>query len=345
MGSEPIERNAQAPPPSDWDRLDRILDEALAGTFPASDPIAICTDTVVGPAARQSNRTASGAAAKRALRPAYHYRRHSLLVRLTHSINAVAAALLLMSGLQIFNAHPNLYWGDSSYSKHAAIFVVTAGEKASGAEIGVTRIFGRNFNTSGILGLSREDGSLTERAFPPWITIPSNQWLAMGRRWHLFFAWVLVINGIVYVVHSVLSRHFSNDLAPPRHDWRSIGRSVLDHLRLRHPLGEAARHYNILQKLTYLMVIFVLLPFMVLTGCAMSPRLDSFAGGWVDFLGGRQTARTLHFIVAWTLVLFVLIHVFEVIVTGLWNNIRSMITGRYKVPPQPVELEANHGRS
>jgi thiosulfate reductase cytochrome b subunit len=257
VGSEPIERNAQAPPPSDWDRLDRILDEALAGTFPASDPVAICTDTVVGPAARQTNRTEGGAAAKRALRPAYHYQRHSLLVRLTHWINAVAAALLLMSGLQIFNAHPNLYWGDSSYSKHAAIFVVTAGEKASGAEIGVTRIFGRNFNTSGILGLSREDGNLTERAFPPWITIPSNQWLAMGRRWHLLFAWVLVINGIVYVVHSVLSRHFSNDLAPTRRDWRSIGRSVLDHLRLRHPLGEAARHYNILQKLTYLMVIFV----------------------------------------------------------------------------------------
>jgi thiosulfate reductase cytochrome b subunit len=250
-----------------------------------------------------------------------------------------------MSGLQIFNAHPNLYWGDSSYSKHPAILTVTTGEKETGGEIGLTRVFGHNFNTSGILGLSREDGDLIERAFPAWITIPSNQWLAMGRRWHLFFAWVLVINGIVYVVHSVLSRHFSSDLAPTRGDWRSIGRSVLDHLRLRHPLGEAARHYNILQKLTYLVVIFVLLPFMVLTGCAMSPRLDSLAGGWVDLLGGRQSSRTLHFIVAWTLVLFVLIHVFEVIVSGLWNNIRSMITGRYKVQPQPVEMEVGHGRS
>jgi thiosulfate reductase cytochrome b subunit len=248
-----------------------------------------------------------------------------------------------MSGLQIFNAHPRLYWGDSSYSKHPAILAVTAGENASGDEIGVTRVFGHNFNTSGVLGLSRENGEENERAFPAWITVPGNQWLAMGRRWHLFFAWVLLINGIVYLAYAVFSRHLARDLAPTERDWRSIGRSVLDHLRFRHALGEAARHYNILQKLTYLVVIFVLLPFMVLTGCAMSPRLDSIGGGWVDLLGGRQSARTLHFIVAWTLVLFVLIHVFEVIVSGLWNNIRSMITGRYEVQPQPVELEADRG--
>jgi thiosulfate reductase cytochrome b subunit len=103
-------------------------------------------------------------------------------------------------------------------------------------------------------------------------------------------------------------------------------------VRFRHPTGAAAARYNVLQKLTYLAVIFVLLPVMILTGWAMSPRLDTALPGWVDFIGGRQSARTLHFVVAWTLVLFVLVHVFEVLISGVWNNLRSMITGRYRVP-------------
>ena len=100
---------------------------------------------------------------------------------------------------------------------------------------------------------------------------------------------------------------------------------------MRHPHGEAARRYNVLQKLSYLLLIFGLFPLVLLTGWAMSPWLNSVLPGWVDFLGGRQSARTLHFIFAWTLVLFVLIHVFQVIVTGFWNNLRSMITGRYRI--------------
>jgi thiosulfate reductase cytochrome b subunit len=66
-------------------------------------------------------------------------------------------------------------------------------------------------------------------------------------------------------------------------------------------------------------------------GFAMSPFLDSLIPGWVDLFGGRQSARTIHFIVAWLLVAFVFIHVFEVIITGVWNNLRSMITGQYKI--------------
>ncbi len=114
-------------------------------------------------------------------------------------------------------------------------------------------------------------------------------------------------------------------------DVRSIGRSIVDHLRFRHPKGEASKRYNVLQKLTYLMVIFVLLPLVILMGLAMSPAVDALWPGWVDLFGGRQSARTIHFIVAWLLVAFVLVHVFEVIITGLWNNLRSMITGRYRV--------------
>jgi thiosulfate reductase cytochrome b subunit len=142
---------------------------------------------------------------------------------------------------------------------------------------------------------------------------------------------VVVINGFAYVAYSAASRHLARDLAPDRSDWRSLGRSIRDHLRFRHPTGEAARRYNVLQKLAYLAVIFVLLPLIVLMGLAMSPWMNTVLPGWVDLFGGRQSARTIHFIVAWLLVAFVLIHVFEVVVSGLWNHLRSMITGRYRI--------------
>jgi thiosulfate reductase cytochrome b subunit len=193
-------------------------------------------------------------------------------------------------------------------------------------------MFGREYDTTGVLGASKgSNGQLARRGFPSWLTIPDNQWLSMARRWHLFLAWIFVINGIAYVAYSTASRHLARDLTPTPKDWRSFGQSIKDHLRFRHPSGEAAKHYNILQKLAYLIVIFVLLPLIILMGWAMSPWLDSLFPGWVDVFGGRQSARTIHFITAWALVAFVLIHVFEVIISGLWNNMRSMISGRYRV--------------
>ena len=149
---------------------------------------------------------------------------------------------------------------------------------------------------------------------------------------------MFVINGLCYVIYSVAARHLKRDLLPTRADIRGIGASIVDHLRFRHPTGEAAKRYNVLQKFAYLTVIFVLLPLIVLMGFGMSPRLDTLFGGWVNWFGGRQSVRSIHFIIAWMLVAFVLIHVFEVIVTGFWNNLRSMITGRYRVPK-----EAGHG--
>jgi thiosulfate reductase cytochrome b subunit len=140
-----------------------------------------------------------------------------------------------------------------------------------------------------------------------------------------------VINGCVYLAHSIASRHVQRDLKPTRDDLRGIWRSAKGHLRLRHPQHEGARGYNVLQKFSYLLLIFGLFPLILLTGCAMSPWLNSIVPGWVDLLGGRQSARTLHFIAASILVLFVLIHVFEVVVTGFWNNMRSMVTGRYRI--------------
>lgn len=275
------------------------------------------------------------------------YVRHSWPVRVMHWINAIALTLLLMSGLQIFNAHPALYWGQSSYSDRPALLEMGAEPAADGKLRGVTEIFGRKLDTTGVLGLSRGmDGGLVERGFPAWATLPSHQWLAMARRWHFFFAWILVINGVLYVTYSLYSRHFAADLLPTRRDWRSVGSSILDHLRLRHPRGEAARHYNVLQKLAYLVVIFVLLPFIVLMGLAMSPGMDSVLPGWVNVFGGRQGARTLHFFAAMAIVLFVFIHLFEVAITGAWNNIRSMITGRFaiEVDETPQAQEPSAGK-
>jgi thiosulfate reductase cytochrome b subunit len=180
---------------------------------------------------------------------------------------------------------------------------------------------------------------MVARGFPAWATLPGPQWLAMGRRWHLFFAWLFVINGFSYVLYSIFSRHLARDLAPTKTDWRTIGRSIIDHLLLRHPAGEAEKRYNVLQKLAYLVVIFGVLPLAVVTGLSMSPWLNSAITGWVDLLGGRQSARTIHFLAAFVLVAFLLIHVFEVIVSGFWNNLRSMITGRYRVRPTETPNE------
>jgi thiosulfate reductase cytochrome b subunit len=260
------------------------------------------------------------------------YYRHRLPVRIMHWINVVALTVLFMSGLNIFEAHPALYWGASSYTGRPAVFEIGARENDAGQPVGYTRIFGHEFNTTGVLGLHFTPDGMSTDAFPSWLTIPSGRWLGMARSWHFFFAWILLINGLCYLVYSLVSRHLSRDLWPTRADLRGIGASIRDHLRFRHPAGEAAKRYNVLQKFAYLAVIFVLLPLVVLMGLGMSPRLDTLFGGWVHVFGGRQSVRTLHFIVAWLLVAFAAIHIFEVIVTGLWNNLRSMITGRYRVP-------------
>ena len=189
------------------------------------------------------------------------------------------------------------------------------------------------------MSYSGKPGMQEPRGFPAWATIPSFRDLADGRRWHFFFAWLFVINGVAYILYTLFSRHLVRDLLPTRAELRGIGRSVVDHLRFKHPSGEAAKRYNVLQSLTYLIVIFVLLPLVVFAGLAMSPRLDAAFTGWVDLFGGRQSARSLHFIAAAGLLLFTLIHLFELIVAGVWNELRSMITGWYRVPPAAVTKE------
>jgi thiosulfate reductase cytochrome b subunit len=268
------------------------------------------------------------------------YYRHRLPVRVMHWVNVVALTILFMSGLNIFDAHSALYWGKSSYTGKPPVLAIGATMTPESGIHGVTRVFGHEFDTTGVLGASKErDGELSPRAFPWWLTIPDGRWLSMARSWHFFFAWLFVLNGLAYLAWSIGSRHLARDLAPDGNDLRTIPQSIRDHVRFRHPKGEAAKRYNVLQKLAYLAVIFVLLPLVILMGLAMSPTADAIWPGWVDLFGGRQSARTIHFVAAWLIVGFVLVHVFEVIVSGLWNHLRSMITGRYRVPP-----EVGHGQ-
>ncbi|MEO8487458.1 MAG: cytochrome b/b6 domain-containing protein [Betaproteobacteria bacterium] len=268
----------------------------------------------------------------------HDYRRHAALVRITHWINVVALTILLMSGLGIFNAHPALYWGHSSYDGRPPLVAVDARVTGADELRGTTTIGSATFDTTGVLGASRDrDGEWSARGFPWWITIPDNLWLSMSRAWHFFFAWVLVLNGLAYLAYGLASRHFTRDVLPTRGDLAGIGASIRDHLRFRHAHGEAATRYNVLQKIAYLAIVFVILPLTVLMGLAMSPWLDGVWPGWVDLFGGRQAARTIHFACAWLIVAFVAIHVFQVIVTGLWNNLRSMISGRYRIDASAEE--------
>jgi thiosulfate reductase cytochrome b subunit len=270
-----------------------------------------------------------------AIKPEIVYR-HTVLVRATHWFNALCLVLLLLSGLRIFNYHPALYWGNYGYRGVPSVLAIgSIVDPATGARVGITRVGSTSFTTTGVLGVSYDlDGDVERSAFPTWLTMPVD--LGRARDWHFLMAWLLVANGALYLLYGLFSGHLHSDLAPaadqlrPRH----ILADVWDHLRLRVPRGEAARRYSVLQKLTYLTVIFVLLPLMLLSGLTMSPGVTTVFPGLFDLFGGRQSARTIHFLIAGLLVLFVLVHVFEVFVAGVVNGMRSMITGRYVIKPQ-----------
>src|SRR5215472_3452099 len=265
--------------------------------------------------------------------------RHSLVVRLTHWINVLILVLLLMSGLRLFNYHPALYWGNYGYRGVPAFISIAALEDIETDEpVGVTTIMGHNFITTGLLGVSYDaNGEPVAAAFPNWLTLPGG--LAWARDVHFAAAWLLVLNGLVYLLFGLFTGHFRRDLLPaggelrPRHMLADIW----NHMRLRRPRGAAARRYNVLQKLAYVIVVFVLLPVMVLTGLTMSPAVTAAMPFLFDVFGGRQSARTIHFLVANLLVLFLLVHIIQVVVTGAFNNMRSMITGRYAIPPEDVK--------
>lgn len=262
--------------------------------------------------------------------------RHPVVIRITHWINAICIFVLLMSGLQIFNAHPHLYWGKDSHFDTPLLSLKATDDDP---QRGVVTLFGRTFDTTGVLGLSTFQGEETERGFPAWITLPAAQDLATGRRWHFLFAWVFVLNGFIYLGYSLATGQSKFRLIPSKDQLRHFGRSVWQHLRLRFPKGMQAKRYNVLQKLTYLILIAVLLPLQVLAGLTMSPGMDAFAPLLLEVFGGRQSARTVHFVIANLIVAFIVIHVAMVVLAGFWNNMRSMLTGWFvidrKTAPAP----------
>jgi thiosulfate reductase cytochrome b subunit len=256
--------------------------------------------------------------------------RHSGAVRITHWVNVVVLLVLLMSGLQIFNAHPALYLGSKSTFDDPVMAMRPM--KHGDEVVGVTTIAGWNIETTGLFGLAyADDGGYLIRGFPWSVTLPGHRDLATGRRWHFFFAWLFLINGLIYLIYSVVSGHLRRDLEPSPSELKHIGASIAEHVRLRFPQGEEAKRYNVLQKLAYLAVVLVLLPLMLLTGLAMSPGMDAGYPFLLEIFGGRQSARTIHFITASGIVLFVMVHIVMVLISGVWNNLRSMITGRYAI--------------
>lgn len=254
--------------------------------------------------------------------------RHTFLVRATHVVNALAIFLLIGTGLNIFNAHPQLYWGQKgSELDHPWLSIHAEGMR------GITQVGPFKIDTTGVLGLSHVHGQAIGRAWPAWITVPSFTDLADARHWHFLLAWTLSLNALVYIVWSLASRHAQRDLWPTLADIRGVPRSILDHLRLKHPTGEAAKRYNVLQRMAYLGLI-LLVTGMIATGLCMSPGIGAFAPWLVQAFGGRQSARTLHFIFAGLIAAFILVHLVEVVLAGPINEVRSMITGRYAVPPE-----------
>lgn len=221
--------------------------------------------------------------------------RHALATRLWHWVNAVSVFILLGSGLGISNAHPRLYWGR----------------------------YGANFDHAWAQ-LPR---------FPAWITIPANYNLAISRRWHLFFALVFAFGLLAFMVASLVNRHFAR-LTLTRKDVSAshLAKDVRDHWNFRFHDAEDPGAYNSLQKWSYILVLFVALPVMIFTGLALSPGMDAAWPWLLDLFGGRQSARSIHFIAASLIGGFIVVHLVLVILAGAWNEVRSMLTGKWRVP-------------
>ena len=255
--------------------------------------------------------------------------RQRLVTRATHWIWAICLFFLLLTGLQIFNAFPTLNFGlESGFDYDNTILEIGAVQDGEALK-GITRIFGTEFDTTGYLGVS--DGQ--PRAFPAVLTIPSNQSLATGRVIHFFFAWTLVITLVIWLGASAMNGHL-RQLIPTLADLRGLPRDIADHARLR--FHHTAR-YNVLQKLAYASVLFVALPLMIATGLTLSPGFNAAAPWLLDLFGGRQTARTIHFLIMLGLVGFFAVHMLMILAAGPLNEVRSIITGWYRTDDTAAE--------
>ena len=219
-------------------------------------------------------------------------KRHALSTRLWHWLNLLCVVVLFMSGLTISNAHRRLYWGDWGF-------------EASQAWLMVPR-------------------------FPDWMTIPGYYSLAVARDWHILMAWPFALGLMFMWIAMMVNRHFKRDIVTKRREWRpsAIWRDVVEHLKLNFDHHEGK--YNFLQKLAYGLVLGVFLPMMIFTGISISPGMEPTFGWLVDLLGGRQSARSLHFIFAFAIVGFFIVHVLLVILSGPIRQMQDMITGGRK---------------
>lgn len=216
-------------------------------------------------------------------------KRHALSTRLWHWINLACVVILFMSGLNISNAHPRLYWGD--------------------------------------WGFAAADAWLTVPRFPGWMTIPGHYSLAGAREWHVLMAWPFALGLLLMWVAMLRNRHFRRDLSTTRSEWRwsAIRAEIGKHMRL--DFHHEGSKFNFLQKLTYGLVLGVLLPGMIVTGMGISPGLEPQLSPLIDLLGGRQSVRSLHFLFAWALFAFFVVHVLLVLLSSPIRQMRDMITG------------------
>jgi len=216
-------------------------------------------------------------------------KRHALSTRLWHWINAISLIVLFMSGLNISNAHRYLYWGQ--------------------------------------WGFSPQDAWLHVTKFPGWATIPGYYSLASARDWHILFAWVFGIALVLFLLAALLNGHFRRDIVTRLKEWKpsAIGADIRAHLKLQ--FDHAGTKYNFLQKAAYGAVIFIFLPLMLITGLALSPGMDAAWPFLTEMFGGRQSARSIHFIVAWALFAFFVLHIALVLLNKPLKNLREMITG------------------
>ncbi len=253
--------------------------------------------------------------------------RTKLPVRIWHWINAFSIFVMLMSGMMIFNAHPHLYWGH--FGANFDQPWLTIGNRG---HAGYLWIAGLEVPTTGVLGYAMD----TMRAFPPLVTLPGSYNLAGARQIHFAVAWMLGISGTAFFIYGIISGHLRRDLGLKREE-RSIAHlwhDIKEHAQLRFPKGEAARAYNPIQKIAYIGVIFVLIPVVILTGLTMSPTMDAAWPWLTEVFGGRQSARSIHFLCAAGFAGFIVIHLLMVVLAGPINEMRSMVTGWYRLPKE-----------
>jgi len=232
--------------------------------------------------------------------------RHSAIVRATHWITTLCFLALLVSGVEVLISHPRFYWGETGNVLTPPLFTLPIPASRSSVPTG----YG-------------------------YVLPDQNGW---SRYLHFQSAWLAVLTGLLYVAFGVLNGHFRRNLLPTRSDLsrRALSTMIMKHLSFRFARDADAWSYNVLQRLTYLLVIFVLFPLVIWTGLAMSPSIASAFPSTVAILGGQQSARTIHFVVSVILVLFLLVHVAMVVLTGFRHRMGAMITGRLITNTKPT---------